>query len=114
MSIQLCISDLEHVIKFITSNADSSSLFLCVYHKILIHINVFTIYLYFKEIKALLFLDTVKILHYLKITVIKLRNVKYAFRFLKGTLQFSICFENNSSSHSILEVTLLITSANYL
>ena len=61
-----------------------------VHHKILIHINVFTIYLYFKEIKALLFLDTVKILHYLKITVIKLRNVKYAFGFLKGTLQFSI------------------------
>lgn len=80
----------------------------------LIHIDVFTIYLYFKEIKALLFLDTIKILHYLKITVIKLRNVKYASGFVKGTLQFSIWFENNSSSHSILEVTLLVTSANYL
>ena len=53
-------------------------------------------------------------LHYLKNIVIRLRNVKYAFGFVKGTRQFSIWFENKSSSHSILQVTLLITSANYL
>ena len=90
MSIQLCISDSEYALKFITSNADSSSPFFLIYHKMLIHIDVFTIYPYFKEIKALLFLDTIKILRYLKITVIKLRNVKYASGFVKETLQFSI------------------------
>lgn len=70
--------------------------------------------MHFKEINALLFLDPVKILYYTKNIVVKLRNVKYAFGFVKGTLQFSIWFENKSSSHSILKVTLLITSANYL
>lgn len=47
------------------------------------------------------------------IIVIKLKNVKYSFRLVKGTLQFSIWFENKSSNQGILEVTLLITSANY-
>lgn len=74
----------------------------------------FSIYRYFKESSASLFPDTVKISHYWKNIITKLRNVKYAFGFVKGILRFSIWFENKSGIYHILKVTLLITSANYL